>query len=135
MSLGLSEVVQTDFRVATDQIYPWVHYNNSFSSRKMSYSVEMCRMTLVVLCFTHGPILPMVVHILITLLCPWNSVEMFSMTLVVRWTNSTQNKCPWVGTLPSEKCPWDVVCRLTFALLRIKYTDGFFLILILLVQE
>ena len=21
--------------------------------------------------------------------CPWNSVEMFSMTLVVRWTNST----------------------------------------------
>ena len=40
MSLGLSEDVQTDFRVATDQIYPWVHYNNSFSSRKMSLELS-----------------------------------------------------------------------------------------------
>ena len=30
----------TEFRVATDQIYPWVHYNNSFSSRKMSLELS-----------------------------------------------------------------------------------------------
>ena len=40
LSLGLSEDVQTEFRVATDQIYPWVHYNNSFSSRKMSLELS-----------------------------------------------------------------------------------------------
>ena len=40
MSLGLSEDVQTDSRVATDQIYPWVHYNNSFSLRKMSLELS-----------------------------------------------------------------------------------------------
>ena len=40
MSLGLSEDVQTDFRVATDQIYPWVHYNNSFSLREMSLELS-----------------------------------------------------------------------------------------------
>ena len=82
------------------------------------------------------------------------------MTLVVRRTNSTywftlitfllQGRYPWVllwtnsthgftliTLLPQEKCPWDLVgmCRLTFALLRIKYTHGFILILILLVQE
>ena len=30
----------TEFRVATDQIYPWVHFNNSFSSRKMSLELS-----------------------------------------------------------------------------------------------
>ena len=30
----------TEFRVAMDQIYPWVHYNNSFSSRKMSLELS-----------------------------------------------------------------------------------------------
>ena len=40
MSLGLSEDVQTDFRVATDQLYPCVHYSNSFSSRKMSLELS-----------------------------------------------------------------------------------------------
>ena len=47
------------------------------------------------------------------------------------WTNSTQ-----ITLLPQEKCPWNLVGigRLTFALLRIKYTHGFILIT-LLVQE
>ena len=55
--------------------------------------------------------------------CYWNSVEMSRITLVVFWTHSTYS-----GYLVG-------MCRLTFALLRIKYTDGFILILILLVQE
>ena len=67
---------------------------------------------------------------------------MFSMTLVVRWSNSThwftlitfllKGKYPWVllwtnstqiTLLPQEKCPWNLVGigRLTFALLRIKH--------------
>ena len=38
----LSGLVPTvEFRVATDQIYPWVHYNNSFSSRKMSLELSV----------------------------------------------------------------------------------------------
>ena len=47
------------------------------------------------------------------------------------WTNSTQ-----ITLLPQEKCPLNVVGigRLTFALLRIKYTHGFIL-RTLLVQE
>ena len=55
---------------------------------------------------------------------------------VLLWTNSTHG-FTLITLLPQEKCPWDLVgmCRLTFALLRIKYTDGFILILILLVQE
>ena len=49
--------------------------------------MEMCRITLVALCtkYTHGFIL----ILLFQEKCPWNSVEMFSITLVVRWTNSS----------------------------------------------
>ncbi len=68
MSLGLSGHVQIDLRVSTDQMYPCVHSNNSFSYKKCHWnSVEMCRMTLVVLWanFTHR-------FIRITLLYPNN---------------------------------------------------------------
>ena len=41
MSLGLSGDMQTDFCVATDQIYRGIHFNsNSFSSRKMSLELS-----------------------------------------------------------------------------------------------
>ena len=40
MSLGHSGDVQTDLRVATDQIYLWVHSNNSFSLGKMSLELS-----------------------------------------------------------------------------------------------
>ena len=114
MSLGLSGDVQTDFRVATDQMYPCVHSNNSFSYKKGHWnSVEMCRMTLVVLWanFTHR-------FIRITLLfpeeCPWNSVEMCSMTLVVVWTNSIHGFTLITLWFP-ETCPWNSVkmCSIT----------------------
>ena len=89
MSLELSGDVKYDFDGTLDQCYPWVHSNNSFISKRCPWnSVEICRITLVVLWtnFTHG-------FILLTLLfpakCLCNSVEMCSMTLVVLWTNST----------------------------------------------
>ena len=39
MSLELSGDVYYDFGGGLDQIYPWVHSNNSFISRNMTWDV------------------------------------------------------------------------------------------------
>ena len=75
--------------------------------------MEMCRITLVVLCtkYTHG-------FILTTLLfqekCPWNSVKMCSMAFVVLSTNSPHRFILKTLLFP-EECPWNSVkmCSIT----------------------
>ena len=71
--------------------------------------------------------------ILITLLfpkkCPWMSVEMCSMTLVVLWTNFT-HRFILITLLFLKKCPWNSVemCSMTLVVLWTNSIHGFTLI-------
>ena len=62
--------------------------------------------------------------------CPWNSVEMCRMTLVVLWTNFT-HRFSLITLLLQKKCSR----KITLVVLCTKYTYGFILITVLFQEK